>query len=125
VLNAQFKRLMLRQVYDSLQGGQGPQPDFYDALKAVAYGQLAITKSGRLLEVSSGNGHMSKFSLPAAQTGLTPVAITELFEEFLTRYDDAVADLGGNPTDEQIFQQMLGYLRSITGYIANWMYLAK
>ncbi|MDB6022922.1 MAG: hypothetical protein JWQ04_2779 [Pedosphaera sp.] len=116
---------MLRQVFDSVQNAGADQPDFYDALKAAAFGQLCITKSGRLLEISSGNGHMSKFALPETQTGLTPVAVTELFEEFLTRYDDAVAELGGQPTDEQIFQQMMLYLRSITGFTPNWMYLAK
>jgi hypothetical protein len=125
VLNGNFKRLMLRQVYDSTTGGAENQPGFYESLKAVAYGQLAVTQSGRMVEISSGNGHMTKFALPGSQVGLTPVAITELFEEFLTRYDDAVAELGGAPSDEQIFTQMMGYLRSIYGYTANWMYLAK
>jgi hypothetical protein len=125
VLNGQFKRLMLRQVFDSVQNAEGAQAGFNDALKAAAFGQLCITKSGRLLEISSGNGHMSKFSLPPTQTGLTPVAVTELFEEFLTRYDDAVAELGGQPTDKQIFDQMMSYFRSIVGYTPNWMYLAK
>lgn len=116
---------MLRQVYDSSKNASSDQPEFYGTLKAAAFGKLALTSSGRMLEMTSGNGKMAKFDIPTGQIGLTPVAITELFEEFLTRFDDAKQDLGGTPTDEQIFWCMMGYYRSITGYVMNWMYLAK
>ena len=119
---------MLRQVYDSCSQGAGPR--LYDALKACAFSQLTITQTGRLVMTSSGNGQTTTFALPPNQSGLTPVAIHELFEEFLTRFEDALTDLGiampaDSSQDANIFAQMMSYLRSITGYVSNWMYLAK
>lgn len=117
---------MLRQVYDRVQTGQENAPGLYDSLKEAAYGQLERTSTGRMLWVTSGNGHETRFSIPGNHVGLTPLAVTELFEEFLTAFEDAQAELGGTPTDQQVFQQMMGvYLRSVRGYLPNWMYLAK
>lgn len=91
---------------------------FFDSLKTACRARLAENQSGRVLIGSMGNGKQVTYALPQGASDLTPSAIASLCGELLRRYNEAKADLiaGGNatPTDEQIYDELVGRIQPIT-----------
>lgn len=113
VVTTEFKRLFLRGLkWDATDAS--PTITLAAALKAAAQAQLVQTSTGLALIATSGNGHSTTFSLPVSGRGAVPQEIAEMIEDLLTRYDAAVATLGGTPSDDAIFTEMMAMLQAVT-----------
>lgn len=115
-----FKRLFVQGLkWDSEDlTASGTPTTFFQALKAAARARLVMTKDGRVLTGSSGNGRTVTFTLPMGGRDLTPTNIAELCGEILQRYDEAKASLiaagTAQPTDDQVYAELLAMLQPIT-----------
>lgn len=115
-----FKRLFVQGLkWDAEDQSTEESPvTFYAALKAASRARLTDNKTGRVLIGSAGNGRTVTFALPMNGQGLTPTDIAELCGEMLRRYDEAKADLvaagTADPTDDEIYAELLAKLVPIT-----------
>jgi hypothetical protein len=111
VVTTEFKRLFLRGLkWDA----EEQTITLAAALKTAARAQLVQTNQGLSLIATSGNGHSTTFSLPVAGRDASPQDIAGMIEDLLTRYGAAEAALGGTPSDDQIFTEMMALLVPIT-----------
>jgi len=106
-----YKRLFLRAVYRTVS----ETVSLLDALNTLADARFTDTKSGRVVVGTSSSGHSVEFAAPGAGT-LSPESLAELVSDLLDRYDAALVELGGTPTDAQIYATMLGRLTRITSF---------
>jgi hypothetical protein len=115
VVTTDFKRLFLRGL--KWDAEEAPVATLAATLKTAARAQLTTAGNGTVLTGTSGNGHSVTFSLPMGGRGLIPQDVAELCEEMLQRYDAAVAALvaagTAEPTDDQIFTEMLALLEPV------------
>jgi hypothetical protein len=115
VLTTDYKRLFVQGLkWDADQTGA----TLYNTLEVAARARLTQTSAGRSLIGTSANGHSVTYQLPQAGQGITQTAAAELCGEILRRYDEAkaalIADGTAEPTDDQIFRQLMSQL--IAGY---------
>ena len=111
-----YKRLFLRSVdRDRLSSGLSLQA----ALLALSDARFADTKDGRQIIGTATNGHSVEFSDPTRGV-LTPVGLAELVSDLIDRYDSAVVELGGTPTDAQIAACMLERITRVTSYLSRF-----
>ena len=119
-VSTDFKRLFLRGIkWDADEAGL----TLFAGLKAAARAHLKDTKAGKVLIASTGNGHHVEYALPMSGRDVTPRDATELCEEMLSLYDTAKVNLGGTPTDDQVFTEMLGLLSVVDGEFADYTLL--
>ena len=109
-ITTNWKRLFLRGVkWDAASGSV----TLINQLKTVAQARLTDTAKGRALVSTSGNGRTVTFQIPANGAGVTALEIVDLIEELHRLYESAVSYLGGSPTDDQIFAEMLRLLEPV------------
>lgn len=110
VISTDYKRLFLRGLkWDSGENGQ----TLLANLKTAARARLTATSAGNFLIGSLANGHSAQYALPMNGRGLSQQDLSELCEQTLILYDSAKLNLGGTPTDDQIFAEMLGLLAPV------------
>lgn len=119
-----FKRLFLRGIrWDATDAGIS----LADGLKLSARSQLTRTSTGLYLIGTAGNGHTASFSVPVGLRDSSPQEIAGMIEEFITRYDAAVAALAaaGNasPSDDQILTEMLALMTAVTEVYSDFSQL--
>jgi hypothetical protein len=116
VVTTDFKRLFLRGL--KWDAEDASVATLAATLKTAARAQLTTAGTGTILTGTSGNGHSVTFSLPMGGRGLTPQDMAELCEDMLTRYDAAetavIAAGTAEPTDDQIFTEMMAMLEPAT-----------
>lgn len=100
-----YKRLFLRILWRNAQAAS-PAVTLLDALLNGASESYDQTKLGQYVSSTSGNGHSTALAVYIQGYGLNPQDIADLYGELLRRYDEAVAHLGGTPTDSAIFTEM-------------------
>jgi hypothetical protein len=119
-VSTEFKRLFLRGVkWDTDEAGT----TLFAGLKALARARLKETKAGKVLILSLANGHRVDYALPMNGRDITPRQVTELCEEVLGLFDTARTNLGGSPTDDQIFTEMLALCAPVTEQYADYTFL--
>lgn len=119
-VSTEFKRLFLRGIkWDADEAAL----TLFAGLKAAARARLTNTKTGKVLIGSTGNGHSVEYALPMAGRDVTPRDAAELCEEMLSLFDTAKTNLGGTPTDDQVFAEMLGLLAPVTETYADFTLL--
>ena len=106
-LSVNWKRLFLRGLKWDAETNSATLDN---TLKAAAQAKLLITASGRVLVSTSGNGRTNTFALPQAGQGASQTDIVEVVEEMFGLYTEARTNLGGSPTDDQVFAEMMLYL---------------
>ena len=121
-----FKRLFVQGLKwdaDDLTTA-GTPTTFLAALRTASRARLKENSDGRVLTGSMGNGKTVTFTLPMNGRDLTPTNIAELCGEMLRRYDNAKDDLvaagSDSPTDEEIYNELLGKLVPITEATADY-----
>lgn len=120
VVTTEFKRLFLRGLkWDA----EEQTITLTAALKAAARAQLLQTNQGLSLVATSGNGHSTTFALPVSGRDASPQDIAGMLEDLLTRYDAAVEALGGTPSDDQIFTEMMAMLEAVTEVYSDFTHL--
>lgn len=82
-------------------------------LQVLAQARLTESGKGRVLVATAGNGRSTTFQLPTNGAGVTPLEVVDLIEELHRLYSTAVSNLGGTPTDDQIFAEMLALLEPV------------
>lgn len=100
-----YKRLFLRILWRNAQAAS-PAVTLLDALLNGASSSFDTTSTGLNITQTAGNGHSVSFQVPTGAGSITPQDIADLYGELLRRYDEAVAHLGGTPTDSEIFTEM-------------------
>ncbi len=94
-----------------------------DALQAKSDTQFSIVAAGGI-KSTSANGQHTIFSEKNGQ-GPIPAEVLAVWVYLVELFDRATGELGGTPTDTLVEAKMETYLRPVTGYTDNWMYLAK
>ena len=110
-LSADWKRLFLRGLkWDA----EDAESSLLDVLKTVARSRLEATSQGRVLTSTSGNGRTHTFTLPANGQGASQTDVVEVVEVMFRLYAEARENLGGTPTDDETFAEMLLLLEPVT-----------
>jgi len=93
-----------------------------DALNAFQDATSNGPLSGRIVIASTGAGRSVTFATPQIWQSMTPEDLYEFSGELIEIYNDAVAALGGTPTDAQIYAAMLASdrLATITSVQKDW-----
>ena len=118
--NVRFALAALRNVWGKCSTSPGT---LRSALQAQRDAQFLSVSQGGIKTVSI-NGRMTSFA-DSGSGQFTPTEILEMWVYLVELYDRAVNDLGQGKTDLVIETQMETYLRPITSYTDNYMYLAK
>jgi hypothetical protein len=100
---ASFRRLFLRSIAWT---AEDRAVSLADGLKAAARATMEDTATGKVLVSATANGTALSYLIPAAGAHVSPQDIAEIVEDFLARYDNAVATLD-DPTDAEILAEML------------------
>lgn len=109
-LSADWKRLFLRGLkWDAEDAGSS----LLDVLKTAARSRLESTSQGRVLTSTSGNGRTHTFTLPANGQGASQTDVVEVVEAMFRLYAEAKANLGGAPSDDETFAEMLLLLEPV------------
>lgn len=113
-VSADLKRLFLRGLkWDA----EDAAATLYATLKTSARAKLKSTSLGLVLVATTSKGHAAQYQLPNGGAGFTPSNIAELTEELIQLYDRSKADLiaAGTPapTDDQIFTEMMDWLKPV------------
>lgn len=108
-VSTEYKRLFLRGVKWDATG----TTTLADVLKALAQASYASTKAGEVKVITGASVGSVQYSLPQNGRGLTPETAAELIGEMLDRYDKAVSDLGGTPSDDAIYAEMMANLMPV------------
>ena len=117
---AQVRGQLKRSILNSLSRQATQSVALIDILEAYQDALVLGVKGGRVVEATSQAGHSTKFRTPNPGEHFRPEDMTELAQELLEVYADAVTNLNaqGNasPTDAQIVAVMLAddRLASIT-----------
>jgi hypothetical protein len=124
VISSKLLRLILDDARDEAKLTNGStlraQLRVYEtgARQVLAGGSIASTSTvGRHVAYSRGE-----------RSSVTLVDIAEGYRRLIDVHDQSVVDLGvaiDGTKDDAIKNQMMTYLREITGYTSNWQYLSK
>lgn len=110
-----LKRHFLRAINDSRDDEHGTS--LLELLKSATKATYSVQPTGLVLTAVAGNGHQSTWTV----TGdLTPSTVAELVSELRDRYEEAVAELGGGATDDQIFSEMMEFLKPVRSVEQDW-----
>jgi hypothetical protein len=99
------KRAVLRYIAASVSGATL-------SAKLATYQTARVDEPsrGRFITSVSGNGHSTQFSNVG---GLNQTELLDLSEELIQRYEAALVDLGGTPTDSAVLAEMLAMLKPV------------
>lgn len=117
-----FKRAWLRRQFNICQDAADPAADppvaatpLIDQLNAQLATRVDAIQTGQTIVQSAGNGQSVTFSTSSTVSSGGPGAgvMPNMVDEMITRYERAKADLGGDPSDEEIFNKMMASLVAI------------
>lgn len=114
-----YKRLTLRVLYNNAITAT-PALTLEEALMANMTAQYNASKYGLGITQTAGNSHSTSFQILDGNNGASPGDLADLAAELYRRYEEAVAYLGGTPTDAQILTEMLRCLAPVKTYISDW-----
>lgn len=109
-------------MWGTIQAASAPKPSLRVSLQAKADAQFALVSSGSIREVSANGQNVTLSNDPMA---ITPQSVLDAWTYLVDTFDRAYAALGGTPTDDLVEAKMETYLRPVTGYTNNFMYLSK
>lgn len=122
-IDQRFMLAALRNVWGICKVAPSP---LRDALQAKSDSYFTMVSQGQI-KTASGNGQMAELDIQSGAP--TPSLLLSMWVYLVDMFDNSTTDLkcGGNnaPTDTQVEAQMETYLRPITGYTNNWMYISK
>jgi hypothetical protein len=108
---AQVRGQLKRAILNSLYRQATQTVALVDILQAYQDALVIGVKGGRIVEATSQAGHSTKFRTPNPGEHFRPEDMSEMTQEFLEVYNDALVTLSaqGNasPTDAQIVAVML------------------
>lgn len=79
-------------------------------LTTLSSSSVTGIKDGSQIQSVSTNGHSTSFSF----NGLNPVDVADLLEYLHTLREDVYVQLGGTPTDAQVYAEMMYQLQPVT-----------
>jgi len=124
-ISQRFLLAALRSVWGEISIITPTPPPLRAALQAKSDAQFSMVQNGAV-GVVSGNGHHVSFQKGGGEGGeVSPQQVLDAWVYLVEIFDRSFGDLGGTPTDTAVEAQMETYLRPITGYTNNWMYLSK
>jgi hypothetical protein len=100
-----------------------PALSLRDRLQFYETAQFKVVSSGVVKSTSANNQHTTFDT--SGEGGPTSAQAVTIYGYLIEQFDRAVSELGGQPTDLQVEQKMETYLRPVTGWTNNWMYLMK
>lgn len=116
MVSTDYKRQALRRL-KRVAAAATPAISLLAALEALGDARFKETQSGRVLVGAAGNGQSVSFAVIG---DITPVTQVELAEDLHRRYDEAKANLGGAPSDGQIFDEMMALLQPVRSVVNSY-----
>ena len=121
----------IRSIAEEIWEQAGTDADsFLTALKTCRSGKWKQTSTGFLVQSSSGAGYSTSFHIPMSvndPSGLTPVALQEIFQNIIENYRLVVAGGldEGTAGNQPFLDALLAYFPTIKGRTNNWMDLSS
>lgn len=109
MLKADFKYAWLGVQY---RAAVAAQVTLLVKLQALAASAVTALAAGGSIKSFSGNGKSGEYFGPS-ESGISPTQLGELTGEMLRLYADSATALGGTPTDEEIYAEMLSRLDAV------------
>jgi hypothetical protein len=109
-----WKRLFLRNLKWS---AEETGASLYDTLKCAAKANFQSSAKGKVLVAASGNGRSHTYELPR---DYSPDDAAHAVSDLLDRYDEAVDKLGGNPSDDAVFRELMHTLQPVDGWRSDY-----
>ena len=116
LLSADFKRAQLTRIYRQVVPGTRP---LLTLIQEEADARAEAVAPGRSILSTSAGSHGVTFATPG-NGSIGEDTMSALWAEMERRYASALAELGGTPTDAQIYATMMGRLYPVRSYSTQY-----